>query len=246
MILRRCQPLAVDGPHRVPVVTMRFSRLTTDNPLTERAVVSTDSFDERAATWDADPAKVERAQVVARAIRATVPLGRSTRLLEYGAGTGLVTQALRDAVGPVTMADTSAGMRDVMRAKVETGVIADARVWNLDLTTGPVPDEHFDLIVTVMTLHHIADLDRALSGFARLLVDAGRLCVVDLDVEDGSFHDASFDGHHGFERSALASRLADAGFIDIVFQDCHDVVREGVRYPLFLAVCIRGTAAADS
>src|SRR5690606_18584865 len=80
--------------------------------------LSTDDFDEKAATWDADPAKVERARVVAEAVRATVPLDRSTRLLEYGAGTGLVTQALRDAVGPVTLADTSAGMRDVMQAKV--------------------------------------------------------------------------------------------------------------------------------
>src|SRR5690606_38453910 len=85
-------------------------------------------FDAKAATWDADPAKVERAGVVARAIRAAVPLDPSVRLLEYGAGTGLVTQALRDAVGPVTLADTSAGMREVMRAKVEAGVIPGARI----------------------------------------------------------------------------------------------------------------------
>ena len=69
-------------------------------------VVSTNSFDERAATWDDDPAKVERAGVVAGAISATVPLDGSLRMLEYGAGTGLVTQALRDRVGPVTLADT--------------------------------------------------------------------------------------------------------------------------------------------
>jgi predicted TPR repeat methyltransferase len=207
-------------------------------------VVSTDSFDEKAATWDADPAKVERAQAVARAIRTIVPLGRSTRMFEYGAGTGLVTQALRDAVGPVTMADTSAGMRDVMRAKVESGLIAGARVWDLDLATGPVPDERFDLVVTVMTLHHIPDLDPVLSAFATLLVEGGHLCVVDLDEEDGSFHGDAFDGHHGFARAALGSQLADAGFTDITFRDCHQVVRDGARYPLFLGVCVRG--AADS
>ena len=66
-------------------------------------------FDERAATWDDDPAKVERANVVAAAIREAIALDGSERLLEYGAGTGLVTQALRDAVGPVTLADTSGG-----------------------------------------------------------------------------------------------------------------------------------------
>lgn len=205
--------------------------------------MSSSSFDEKAATWDADPAKVERAQVVARAIRATVPLDRSTRMLEYGAGTGLVTQALRDAVGPVTMADTSGGMRDVMRAKVDAGVISDARIWDLDLTTGPVPDERFDLVVTVMTLHHIPDLDPLLSAFATLLVEGGHLCVVDLDEEDGSFHTDGFAGHHGFDRTALASQLAAAGFTGIAFQDCHQVVRDGARYPLFLAVCVRSAAA---
>jgi predicted TPR repeat methyltransferase len=209
-------------------------------------VVSTDSFDEKAATWDADPAKVERAQAVGRVIRATVPLGRSARMLEYGAGTGLVIQALRDAVGPVTMADTSAGMRDVMHAKIESGLISDARVWDLDLATGPVPDEHFDLVVTVMALHHIPDLAPVLSAFATLLVEGGHLCVVDLDEEDGSFHRDGFDGHHGFDRSTLGSALADAGFTDIAFQDCHQVVRDGARYPLFLAVCVRRAAAPDS
>jgi hypothetical protein len=69
-------------------------------------------------------------------------------------------------------------------------------------------------------------------------------CLVDLDKEDGSFHGHGFDGHHGFDRSALGSELADAGFTDIGFQDCHQVVRDNARYPQFLAVCVRD--AADS
>jgi hypothetical protein len=69
--------------------------------------------------------------------------------------------------------------------------------------------------------------------------------VVDLDEEYGSFHADGFAGHHGFDRTALASQLAAAGFTDITFQDCHRVVRDGARYPLFLAVCVR-SAAADS
>jgi len=194
-------------------------------------------FDARAATWDDDPAKVERAEAVARKIRATVPLDESMRMLEYGAGTGLVTQALRDSVGPVTLADTSTGMREVIHAKIEAGAIRDARVWDLDLATQPVPDEHFDLIVTVLTLHHIDNIDAVLSGFATLLDADGMLCVVDLDEEDGSFHGVDFEGHRGFERSALAFDLAAAGFTDVAFQDCHHIVRDSVDYPVFLASC---------
>jgi ubiquinone/menaquinone biosynthesis C-methylase UbiE len=208
--------------------------------------VSTNSFDERASTWDDDPAKVERADAVARAISRVIHLDRSMRLLEYGAGTGLVTQALRESVGPVTLADTSKGMREVIQDKIDAGAITDARVWDLDLATQPAPDEQFDLIVTVMTLHHISNVQIVLSGFADLLDEGGRLCVVDFDKEDGSFHGADFEGHHGFERSTMSSDLAAAGFTEIEFRDCGDVDRGGVRYPLFLATCVHGGSGRGS
>jgi ubiquinone/menaquinone biosynthesis C-methylase UbiE len=195
-------------------------------------------FDDKAATWDTDPAKVERAAAVARGIADEVTLGPTTRVLEYGAGTGLVTQAMRHAVGPVTLADTSAGMRDVMHAKIAAGDLVDARVWALDLATEPPPDEQFDLIVTVMTLHHIPDLAPVLTGFRRLLGPGGHLCIADLEREDGSFHGADFDGHHGFERPALTDELTRAGFTPVTFTDCTTMIRDGVPYPVFLAIAV--------
>ncbi|MBI2705571.1 MAG: class I SAM-dependent methyltransferase [Actinobacteria bacterium] len=201
--------------------------------------MSTDPFDEKAATWDADPQKVERAGAVARCIAASVPLAPSTRLLEYGAGTGLVTQALRESVGPVTLADTSRGMRDVIEAKIRAGRLVDARVWDLDLERQPPPDAAFDLIVTVLVLHHIHDLRSVLTSFATLLAPGGHLCIADLAKEDGSFHGADFDGHHGFEQRALTADLSAAGFTDITFTDCTELVRDGRRYPVFLSSCRR-------
>lgn len=206
--------------------------------------MSMPSFDERAATWDDDPSKVERARDAADAIRRTVPLERTTRLLEYGAGTGLVTQALRDAVGPVTLADTSSGMRDVLHAKIAAGAITDARVWDVDLAEQPAPEERFDLVVTVMALHHVPDVEVVLGRFADLLDDGGHLCVADMDKEDGSFHGEGFAGHHGFERTALAGQLTGAGFTSIAFQDFSTVERHGERYQLFLVTGVRAPRAA--
>lgn len=199
--------------------------------------MTTSSFDDRAATWD-EPAKVERAQVVAREIGNAVPLRSSMRLLEYGAGTGLVSQQLADAVGPITLADPSAGMRAVAQDKIATGTLpASTRVWDLDLSAGDIPDEQFDLIVTVMALHHIADLPTVLASFATLLADGGRVCIVDLEEEDGSFHNADFDGHNGFNQQDLTSELAAAGFT-VNYRDAIFDVAKGDRvYPLFLAVC---------
>lgn len=198
-------------------------------------------FDEKSATWDDDPGHVERAAKVADAIREALPLGPSVRLLEYGAGTGLVSQALQATVGSVTMADTSAGMRDVMQAKIDGGRIADARVWDVDLAAAPVtgPHDRFDLIVTVLTLHHIPDLAPVLENFAALLAPGGHLAIVDFDREDGSFHGDGFDGHHGFDHDALTDDLERAGFGDINFRPCHHVVRDDRPYPMFLALSSR-------
>jgi len=158
-------------------------------------------------------------------------------MLEYGAGTGLLAEQLAPHVGELTLAEPSAGMRDVLHHKVSEGVLPDARVLDLDLVRDPAPDDRFDLIVTLMVLHHIIDLAPVLSGFAELLTDDGSLCVIDLDAEDGSFHTDGFDGHDGFEHAWLGDRLTEAGFTPPRFEPCGETEKEGRRYTLFLAIC---------
>lgn len=197
-------------------------------------------FDELAETWDDDPQKVERARIVAARIVERLAPTSATRLLEYGAGTGLVAEALADRVGAMTLADPSAGMRAAMAAKVDAGSLpADARIVDLDLAAEPRPDDRYDLAVAVQVLHHVADLDPVLAGFAAVVERGGRLCVVDLEAEDGSFHAEGFAGHHGFERNDLAARIEGAGFRDVVFEHAYDLQRDGRTYPLFLAIATR-------
>jgi len=194
-------------------------------------------FDDRAATWDDNPQHVERASAIAAAIVEAVPLGPTTRLLEYGAGTGLVSEALRQHVGPITLADTSEGMRSVIQSKIDAGALGEATIWDVDLaTTPPATDDRFDLIVTVMTLHHIVELAPTLEAFCRLLVPGGHLCIADLELEDGSFHGDGFHGHHGFARAVLTSDLAAAGFDEPDFTTPHRIERDDRTYPIFLAV----------
>jgi ubiquinone/menaquinone biosynthesis C-methylase UbiE len=191
-------------------------------------------FDSRAQTWD-DPKKIERATAVAAAIRRAVPLTPAMHALEYGAGTGLLSFSLRDALGPVTLADSSAGMRAVAAEKIAAAEAAQMRVVDLDLMRDPVPAERYDLIVSLMTLHHVSDVPRVLAAFNELLNSGGWLCIADLDAEDGSFHGERADVHHGFERGALSETLAAAGFADVRIEDCYEVERGERRYSVFLA-----------
>jgi predicted TPR repeat methyltransferase len=194
-------------------------------------------FDERADTWD-DPDKVARAREVADAIAGSLPVRPGgTRVLEYGAGTGLVSEALQHRVGPLTLADSSTGMRRVMQAKVAAGALPGARVWDLDLERrpAPAPAEEFDLVVASMVLHHVRDLPTVLGGLVGLLAPGGHLAVADLDREDGSFHGHGFQGHEGFERAELAAGLLRAGLVDVGTADCGSITREGTAYPVFLA-----------
>ena len=198
--------------------------------------MGSDHFDAKAADWDQDAQKVLRATEVAEAVAAVVPLSPKMRVLEYGAGTGLVTQALVGRVGPATLADNSAGMRSVIEQKVEAGILPGARVWNLDLESQEAPDERFDLLVTSFVMHHIHELDLVLSRFAELLEPGGHLCIADLDSEDGSFHTHDFGGHEGFDRAELAAQITAAGFVDVVVEDATVRERDSVTYSVFLAV----------
>ncbi|SDL73724.1 class I SAM-dependent DNA methyltransferase [Tessaracoccus oleiagri] len=199
-------------------------------------------FDEQAATWDEDQSKVDRARTVAEALVGAVPLRGDERLLEYGAGTGLVAQALADTVGTITLADSSAGMREAMAKKIGAGVLpSTARIWDLDLTSDDVPRERFDVIVSSLVLHHIKDLPRVLAGFHELLERGGHVAIADLDQEDGSFHEHvhDFDGHNGFDRAQLQSDLLAAGFENVRFAEAGEVQKEGRAFGLFLATAVK-------
>lgn len=199
-------------------------------------------FDERARTWDADPMKTARAQAVAAAMLARIPQISGMHGLEYGCGTGLLSFALQPHLRQITLADSSTGMLDVLREKIAAAGIANMVPIRLDLTADPLPDQRFDIIYSLMTFHHIPDIDRILRDFHALLASPGYLCVADLDSEDGSFHSYEFSGHGGFDRADLARRAEAAGFRHIGFSTAF-TIRKGRperNYPVFLMSAERG------
>jgi len=202
--------------------------------------MTTTDFDARAATWDDDPLKVERAQAVADAIVRNVALDRSMRALEYGCGTGLLSFMLRPRLGHITLADVSDGMLAVAAGKIAAANDAAMRTVKLDLAAEALPEERYDLVYSLMTLHHIPDTDAILRRFHAVLAQPGWLCIADLDTEDGSFHGPGVDVHLGFDRAVLAAKARQAGFASVEFTTAHVMTKavdgQPKTFPIFLMV----------
>ena len=134
-------------------------------------------------------------------------------------------------------------MLAVADEKIVASGLRNAKTLLLDLTTAPPPQSRFDLVCTLMTLHHIPDTDAILRAFHELLSSGGALCVADLDREDGSFHGPGFTGHNGFVRSELRAKLEGSGFRDVRFETVCEISKAtgtGTRaFPVFLATAVR-------
>ena len=79
---------------------------------------ATARFDRAAAQWDNNPMRVARSKTVAESIRQAVPLRTDMQVLDFGAGTGLLTLALQPFVGAITASDTSQEMLSVIEARL--------------------------------------------------------------------------------------------------------------------------------
>jgi ubiquinone/menaquinone biosynthesis C-methylase UbiE len=209
-----------------------------------KVVLGESHFDSKAREWDSDPVFIERARRIADAIRRAVPLSRDMHALDYGCGTGLQSFALKDELGHIMLYDSSAGMLEVLNEKILAQGVSNMSVRRSNLSADTLPTERFDLIYTSMTLHHVPDTGAILQVFHTLLNAGGYLCVADLDQEDGSFHGAEVDVHHGFDRKVLAVMAGQAGFGAPRFETVFEITKEaesGTRtYPVFLMVAQKG------
>lgn len=201
-------------------------------------IVAMHPFDEKAAAWDS-PVHVERAVSTAAAIRAAVPLDGSSRVIDIGAGTGLLGRELAPHVGSVLVTDPSPAMVATADSAIASLGLPNVHAERFELGGDPLPAERFDLAVSLMALHHVLDTDRALRQLAGLLEPGGRIAIADLDAEDGSYHVDPEERAvvvHGYDRADLGRRAEAAGFADVAFSDVWTIPKNGRVYPLFLMV----------
>jgi ubiquinone/menaquinone biosynthesis C-methylase UbiE len=96
--------------------------------------------------------------------------------LEIGAGTGYFSLNLLQAgvIERATATDISPGMLATLEENVSR-LGLEVRTAAAEAETLPFPDQSFDLVFGHAVLHHIPDLERAFSEFARVLRPGGTL-----------------------------------------------------------------------
>ena len=193
----------------------------------------TDLFEEKATDWDANERRSKLASAVGSSILEHVPLHEQMTVLDFGAGTGLISAQIAPLVNRIVAADTSKAMLDKLAAKPELKGKVD--VVCQDITEHPL-DARFDLIISSMTMHHVESTARLMQRFAEHLNESGLIALADLDKEDGSFHPADTEGvfHFGFDRDELRLILENHGFEQVKFFTAHTIYGEEKDYPIFL------------
>ncbi|CAJ35467.1 pedicted SAM-dependent methyltransferase [Methanocella arvoryzae MRE50] len=173
-------------------------------------------FNKAAAKWDEEPRRVKLAGDVARAISEEVRLTPDMDVLDFGCGTGLLSLNLLPSVRSVTGVDSAQGMLSVLNSKIEALDLSNVRTMHIDIDKGDRLEGSYNLVTSSMTLHHVKDIKPLLDRFYRILVPAGYLCIADLDLDGGRFHeDSTGVFHNGFDRKELRQLLVDAGFEDV-------------------------------
>lgn len=198
-----------------------------------------DLFKEKAVDWDVNEMVRNLSSAISAAIKSSVSLTDDMQVLDFGAGTGLISAHIAPHVSRITAVDISEAMLNKLKAKPElkdkVGVVCQ------DILLQPL-NQTFDLIMSAMAMHHVEDTEKMIQTFSEHLKPGAQVALADLDAEDGTFHPADVEGvyHSGFSREKFQGIMEAHQFKDISFKTAHTVDKEGKTYPIFLVTARLG------
>ncbi|EDP74046.1 methyltransferase domain-containing protein [Hydrogenivirga sp. 128-5-R1-1] len=194
-------------------------------------------FDQLAKEWDEKPLRVENAKKIGQAIIDNILLSKDWIVMDFGAGTGLLTFYIQPFVKQIDAVDNSQGMLDVLKEKAEKANVDNINPILKDLEKNHLGEDKYDLIVSSMTLHHIKNVEKFLKKLYKALKKGGYVAIADLEEEEGTFHSDNEGVHHfGFDKEKVKELYERAGFKDIDVFTVNVINKEGKDYPVFLAI----------
>ena len=200
-------------------------------------------FDQKANDWDKNNVNIERAREIANQLLEIIPFRQGMKVMEFGAGTALLSFMLEDLFTSVTLIDNSVEMIRICNEKISQTKSNHIQALKIDLETEYFENK-FDLIYTQMAFHHVSDIGKMVHTLHHLLYGGGMLAIADLYPEGGSFHGDGFTGHLGFDTVWLSTLLNQSGFENITFKECFvqkkiDCDGKQKEYPVFLMIATK-------
>lgn len=197
-----------------------------------------DLFNEKAKGWDINEMVLQLSKNISAAIVDNLELNEQMQVMDFGAGTGLITEKIVPHVNNIVAVDISQAMLNELAEKDDFNDRVE--IICQDITEQPL-DKKFDLIMSAMAMHHVKDTALLFQRFAEHLKPEAKVAIADLDAEDGTFHPVDVEGvyHHGFDRDELKDIMKKKGFKDINFITALTVEKENNDYPVFLVTATK-------
>ncbi len=193
-----------------------------------------DYFTEKSKIYENEAARTNNVKNIGEAILEKLTYDKTaTHIMDFGSGTGLLTEQIAPFVRKMTTIDVSPSMNKQLHAKKEQ-LACELNMLELDLVSNEL-DETFDGIISSMTIHHVEDVQALFHKFYRLLNSGGTIALADLDKEDGTFHTEDMGVFHfGFDQEEFAMWAQKAGFEDVNIEIVSVAKKPYGDYPIFL------------
>ncbi|MDG8358749.1 methyltransferase small domain superfamily [Streptococcus pneumoniae] len=191
-------------------------------------------FNHKAETFDS-PKNIFLANLVCQAVEKQIDILSDKVILDFGGGTGLLALPLAKQAKSVTLVDISEKMLEQARLKAEQQAIKNIQFLEQDLPKNPLEKE-FDCLAVSRVLHHMPDLDAALSLFHKHLKEDGKLIIADFTKTEAN--------HHGFDLAELENKLIEHGFSSVNSQILYSAedLFQGNHSEFFLTVSQKSLA----
>lgn len=198
----------------------------------------TERFNQSAEGWDKGDMRQNIAHSVFQTISSRISLLNNMNILDFGAGTGLLSFKIAPLVKSVVGIDLSEKMLEQLESKNSDTLSVKAICQNI--CEDPL-DQQFHGIISSMAMHHVEDTADLFRAFHTHLKRDGFIAIADLEAEDGTFHSHGNDGvhHFGFERDTLRQTIENAGFEHVRFHHAYTVEKEAQNYPIFLVTATK-------
>lgn len=177
-------------------------------------MANTDKFEMIANMYETSE-RIHIAKLSANAIRNYVVDANSKTAIDFGCGTGLVGMNLVNDFRSMLFLDTSQGMINQVRQKINNFNIKNADTLIFDLEKEGLTNLHADFIFMAQVLLHIPDVESVLLRLYDVLNDGGHLLIVDFNRNDNIVSDLV---HNGFDQDELTMMMTRIGYTNIQSQ----------------------------